>query len=163
MSLFRSLFDQRSFSDPFRGFFFENSENIIGSGNTQMDWKETPHAHIFEIDLPGLTKEEVKLEVHEDRVVRISAERKDVAGEDEKSFYKWHCKERSSGSFAREFRLPENAKVDEIKASMSDGLLVVTVPKDETKKKDKKHKAVEISGDEGNAPKGLARFVCCKA
>ncbi|KAG2667033.1 hypothetical protein I3760_15G093100 [Carya illinoinensis] len=164
MSLIQSLFDQRSFSDPFRGFFLENSDNMLGSGNTQMDWKETPHAHIFEIDLPGLTKEEVKLEVHEDRVVRISAERKDVQEEDDKTFYKWHCKERYSGSFAREFRLPENAKVDEIKASMRDGVLLVTVPKNETKNKDKKHhKAVEISGDEGNPPKGLSRFVCCKA
>ncbi|GMY33081.1 17.8 kDa class I heat shock protein-like [Fagus crenata] len=163
MSLFQTLFDQRNFFDPFRGFLSENSD-ILGSGNTHMDWKETPHAHVFEIDLPGLTKEDVKLEVHEDRVLHISADRKEEP-EDEKTD-KWHCKERSKGRFVRQFRLPENTKVDEIKASMRDGVLIVTVPKDETKKKNKQQKAVEISGDdegEGHAPKGLGRFVCCKA
>lgn len=163
MSLFQTLFDQRNFFDPFKGFLLENSD-IIASGNTNMDWKETPHAHIFEIDLPGLTKEDVKLEVHEGRVLHISAERKEEL--DNEKTDKWHCKERSRGSFMRQFRLPDNAKVDEIKASMHDGVLVVTVPKDETKKKHKQHKGVEISGDEEgkrHAPKGLGRFVCCKA
>ncbi|GLT81315.1 hypothetical protein SLA2020_527060 [Shorea laevis] len=62
------------------------------------------------------------------------------------------------------FRLPENVKVDEIKASMHDGVLIVTVPKDEHKKKGKHHKAVEIVGKEQNHDsKGLSRFVCCKA
>jgi HSP20 family protein len=159
MSLFQSLFDQRNFLDPFRGFFFESSD-------TQMDWKETPHAHIFEIDLPGVTKEDVKLQVHEDRVVHISGERKDLPDDDKAD--KWHCKERGRGSFSRQFRLPENAKVDEIKASMRDGVLTLTVPKDETKKKHQQHKAVVISGDDeghgdGDPPKGLGRFICCKA
>ena len=52
--------------------------------------------------------------------------------------------ERSSGKFLRRFRLPENAKMDGVKASMENGVLTVTVPKDEVKKPDVK--AIEISG-----------------
>ncbi|KAL2473577.1 17.6 kDa class I heat shock protein 1 [Forsythia ovata] len=115
-----------------------------------MDWKETPEAHIFKFDLPGVAKEDVKLQVHDDRVLHISAERKDEIYNSGKG----------------EFRLPENALVDQIKASMRDGVLVVTVPKDQHKKKKKLlHKAVEISGEGENvaSPKGIGRFVCCKA
>ncbi|KAH6769172.1 HSP20-like chaperones superfamily protein [Perilla frutescens var. frutescens] len=52
--------------------------------------------------------------------------------------------ERSSGQFLRRFRLPENAKMDEIKASMENGVLTVTVPKAEVKKPEVK--AIDISG-----------------
>jgi len=44
----------------------------------------------------------------------------------------------------RRFRLPENAKVNEVKASMENGVLTVTVPKEEVKKADVK--SIQISG-----------------
>ncbi|RVW93815.1 hypothetical protein VitviT2T_030779 [Vitis vinifera] len=139
---------------------FENL-GIASSGYVHMDWKETPQAHIFQVDLPGLTKNEVKLEVHQGRVLHISGCREE---EPEEKGEKWHCRERSCGSFSRQFRLPEDAKVEEIKASMHDGVLIVTVPKDEALMKHSQKNMVEISGDdEAHAPKGLGRFVCCKA
>ncbi|XP_034221919.1 18.5 kDa class I heat shock protein-like [Prunus dulcis] len=109
--------------------------------NPRIDWKETPEAHVFKADLPGLKKEEVKVEVADDRVLQISGER-NVEMEDKND--KWHRVERSSGKFLRRFQLPENAKVDEIKAAMENGVLSVTVPKAEVKKPDVK--AIEISG-----------------
>ncbi|MCD7454221.1 hypothetical protein HAX54_023976 [Datura stramonium] len=45
----------------------------------------------------------------------------------------------------RRFRLPENAKMDQVKASMENGVLTVTVPKEEVKKPDVK--SIEISGE----------------
>ncbi|KAG6631339.1 hypothetical protein I3843_13G071200 [Carya illinoinensis] len=118
-------------------FARENSAFV----NSRVDWKETPEAHVFKADLPGLKKEEVKVEVEDDRVLQISGER-NVEKEDKNDT--WHRVERSSGKFLRRFRLPENAKMDEIKATMENGVLSVTVPKAEVKKPDVK--AIEISG-----------------
>ena len=109
--------------------------------NTRVDWKETPEAHVFKADVPGLKKEEVKVEVEDDRVLKISGER-NVEKEDKND--KWHRVERSSGKFLRRFQLPENAKVDQIKAAMENGVLSVTVPKAELKNVDVR--AIEISG-----------------
>ncbi|MGL7134655.1 Hsp26/alpha crystallin family protein [Salmonella sp. NW1098] len=146
-----NIFDPVSLDiwDPFDGFPFSNTlANVPSSvnetssfANTRIDWKETPEAHIFNADLPGIKKEEVKVEVEEGRILQISGER---SKEKEEKNDKWHRIERSSGKFMRRFRLPENAKVDEVKASMENGVLTVTVPKVEEKKPD--IKSMDISG-----------------
>jgi HSP20 family protein len=142
------IFDPFSFFeawDPFKDFPFPSSSLIPRENSafvsTRIDWKETPEAHVFKADLPGLKKEEVKIEIEDDRVLQISGER-NTEMEDKNDT--WHRVERSSGKFLRRFRLPENAKMDQVKASMENGLLTVTVPKEEVKKHDVK--AIEISG-----------------
>ncbi|KAI9120969.1 hypothetical protein K1719_008002 [Acacia pycnantha] len=132
--------------DPFKDFPFPSALSTSSQDNsafvgTRIDWKETPEAHVFKADLPGLKKEEVKVEVEDDRVLQISGER-NVEKEDKNDT--WHRVERSSGKFMRRFRLPENAKMDQVKASMENGVLTITVPKAEVKNPDVK--AIEISG-----------------
>lgn len=144
MSLIPTLFGNRGVFDPFLSDLWapigSNSE-VSSFANAQVDWKETPEAHIFKADLPGLKKEEVKVEVEDGGVLQISGER---AVEKEEKNEKWHRVERGRGKFARRFRLPQNAKVDEVKASMENGVLTVTVPKLPEKKP--AIKSVEISG-----------------
>ncbi|XP_010271817.1 PREDICTED: 17.8 kDa class I heat shock protein-like [Nelumbo nucifera] len=133
--------------DPFQDFTFGNalrtpqfSTEAAAFANARIDWKETPEAHVFKADLPGLKKEEVKVEMEEGRVLQISGERN---REHEEKNDKWHHIERSSGKFLRRFRLPKNAKVDQVKAAMENGVLTITVPKEKTKKPEVK--AIEIS------------------
>ncbi|MQL87299.1 hypothetical protein Taro_019847 [Colocasia esculenta] len=163
MSLIPSFFGNRRTSvydpfsldvwDPFQGFPFNNSSLPLApfrgwDSETSafaaacVDWKETPEAHIFKADLPGVNKEEVKVEVEDGRMLQISGQR---SKEKEEKTDTWHRVERSSGSFVRRFRLPENAQVDQVKASMENGVLTVTVPKEEAKKQPEV-KAIEISG-----------------
>ncbi|XP_059431082.1 17.3 kDa class I heat shock protein-like [Corylus avellana] len=122
-------------------YFPESSREVSAFANDRIDWKETPEAHVLKADLPGLRKEEVKVEVLDDRVIQISGER-NVEKEDKNDT--WHRVECSSGKFVRRFRLPEHAKMGQIKASMENGVLTVTVLKVATKKPDVK--AIQVSG-----------------
>ncbi|KAK4606678.1 hypothetical protein RGQ29_000787 [Quercus rubra] len=147
-----NIFDpfSQDIEDPFKDFPFPSSSSMYvpqflaetsAFVNTRIDWKETLEAHVFKVDLSGLKKEEVKIEVEDDRMVWIIGERK-IKKEDKNDT--WHRVERSSGKFLRSFKLPENAKMDQIKATMENGVLTVTIPKVEAKKLDVK--AIEISG-----------------
>ncbi|XP_022950131.1 18.1 kDa class I heat shock protein-like [Cucurbita pepo subsp. pepo] len=143
MSLIPSVFGTRSLFDPFLSDIWAptTASEASSFANTQVDWKETPEAHIFKADLPGLKKEEVKVEVEDGGVLQISGER---GVEKEEKNEKWHRVERGKGKFLRRFRLPQNAKVEEVKAAMENGVLTVTVPKVPEKKP--AVKSVEISG-----------------
>ena len=139
--------------DPFDGFPFGSGGSSSGGSlfpsfprissetaafaGARIDWKETPEAHVFKADVPGLKKEEVE----DGNVLQISGERNK---EKEEKTDTWHRVERSSGKFLRRFRLPEDAKVEQIKAAMENGVLTVTVAKEEAKKPEVK--SILISG-----------------
>ncbi|KAJ7284287.1 hypothetical protein O6H91_Y340100 [Diphasiastrum complanatum] len=116
------------------------AQDVSAIASTRVDWVETPEAHVFKADLPGLKKEEIKVQIEDGRTLQISGERKK---EEVEKTDKWHRVERSRGSFLRRLRLPENAKVDEVKAKVEDGVLTVTVPKVEIPKPEVK--AIDIS------------------
>jgi len=82
-------------------------------------------------ELPGLKKEEIKVEVSEDKLV-IEGERKQEHKEDHDGYHRW---ERSYGKFYRSLPLPEGAKTDQVKAELKDGILKVSIPVAETAKR----------------------------
>jgi HSP20 family protein len=92
----------------------------------------TPAIDVFEkdnrlitrVDLPGLKKEEVKVELA-DGYLAISGERKSEVEDKKDDFYR--C-ERSYGSFYRAVPLPEGIKFEDVKATFVDGVLEVSVP-----------------------------------
>ncbi|CAM6092919.1 unnamed protein product [Calypogeia fissa] len=111
---------------------------------TQVDWIETFDAHIFRADVPGLRKEDVKVELEGDSILQISGQRsRDGDGEGiDLQEETWHRVERSQGRFLRRFQLPVNSLVDEVQAKVENGVLTVTVPK--IKKQPVPIRAVEI-------------------
>ncbi|KAM7277400.1 hypothetical protein ACFE04_019266 [Oxalis oulophora] len=138
--------------DPFQDFSFDsvvanpNSSSSLARDTSafavaRFDWKETPDANVIKADLPGLKKEETKVEVEDGRVLQISRER---SRENEEKNDKWHRVERSSGKFMRTFGLHENVKINQVKATMENGVLTITEPKDEEKKPEVK--SIDISG-----------------
>ena len=90
----------------------------------QIDVFEKDNRLVTKIDLPGLKKEDVKVEVTDGHLA-ISGERKSEAEEKKDNFYR--C-ERQYGSFYRAVPLPEGVKLEDVKATFADGVLQVSVP-----------------------------------
>ncbi|XP_050228877.1 15.7 kDa heat shock protein, peroxisomal [Mercurialis annua] len=126
------------FSYPFRRIFLNPPVFREWSGSTAlMDWIESPSAHIFKLNVPGYRKEEIKVAVEEGNILQIKAE---VDKEEEQGKETvLHVAERGTGrrNFCRQIELPENVKLDQIKAQMENGLLTIMVPKDSSPKPSK--------------------------
>lgn len=122
-----SEFD-RWFGEPARPFF--RWPSLRRRAISEVGWY--PEIDVFEkddrlvtkIDLPGMKKEDVKVEVTDGQLA-ISGERKSEAEEKGEAFYR--C-EREYGSFYRSVPLPEGAKLEDVKATFADGVLEVSVP-----------------------------------
>ncbi|XP_057845771.2 22.7 kDa class IV heat shock protein [Cryptomeria japonica] len=104
------------------------------------NWKETPQAHVFTLNAPGMKKGDIKIEAGKNGVITISGER---SKKEKKVGYKWRRRESCEGKFWRQFRLSGNVDMGNIKADLGNGVLTVTVPKTGSDKT-KTPKIVEI-------------------
>ncbi|HWT46323.1 MAG TPA: Hsp20/alpha crystallin family protein [Vicinamibacterales bacterium] len=92
----------------------------------------SPRIDVFErdkrlvtrIDLPGLKKEDVAVEVMDGQLV-ISGERKHESEETNENVYR---AEREYGSFYRAVPLPDGSKLEDVRATFLNGVLEVSVP-----------------------------------
>ena len=80
---------------------------------------------VLKAELPGMTKDDVKVTITEN-LITLTGEKKHEE-KVEKEDYQWS--ECSYGSFTRSFRLPDNVNIDEAKAEFKDGVLKVRLPK----------------------------------
>lgn len=95
-----------------------------------VDVSEDEKCYAITVELPGVKKEDVTVEVHEN-VLSIRGEKK--SERDEKRD-RTHWLERTYGSFGRSFTLPPSAVTDEMKAIFNDGVLKLEIPKQEQAK-----------------------------
>jgi len=91
----------------------------------KFDVKETETEFILSADLPGVKQDAVDLSLDKNRLT-ISGSRE---AEERKDGESYHLYERSYGSFARTFALPENVDADNIAAALDNGVLRVKLPK----------------------------------
>jgi HSP20 family protein len=99
-----------------------------------MNTREGEFAYHIDVDLPGVKKEDIKVDV-EDNMLKISGERSFKKEVKEEDYYKV---ETSFGKFQRNFTLPDNVDAENIKASTDNGVLEVVLPKIAEKKKETK-------------------------
>lgn len=95
-----------------------------------MDLVEKDQSYELTADLPGLSQDDVSIEV-EDNVLTISGERKHKTEQKEGNFYR---AERAYGSFSRSVTLPQGVDPDQINANFENGVLRLEVPKPAQKK-----------------------------
>jgi HSP20 family protein len=79
---------------------------------------------VIRADLPGLAKDDIKVEITEDAVT-IHGERRREHEEEKAGVYR---SERSYGAFSRVIALPQGAMTDQAKANFKDGVLEITMP-----------------------------------
>jgi HSP20 family protein len=108
-----------------------------------MDLVEAEDHFVLKADLPGLTEEDVNIEV-QDGTLAISGERK---AEHEAHERGWYRIERSFGSFNRSLTLPDGVDPDGIDASFSHGVLQVRIPKPAERKPRRIAIAAKENGD----------------
>ncbi len=98
-----------------------------GAWEPTVDISETNDNYVINADLPGLSKEDVKVS-YKDGILSIQGEKKQEKEEKGKTY---HRVERSYGTFERSFRLPARVQIEKVDAKFKDGVLNLTLPKAE--------------------------------
>ncbi|WP_462247282.1 Hsp20/alpha crystallin family protein [Ekhidna sp.] len=127
---FRSLVDQ-FFNQDFSG-------GSVSSFSPKVDIAETESEFEIQLHVPGMNKSDFNIDLNKDQIT-ISGERKMEKENKGKNF---HSVESYYGNFNRTFYLPDIINKDKVDASYVDGILTITLPKDE-KKVTKKQIAVK--------------------
>jgi len=124
----------------------EQFSKLLNAQETQRDiafvptvnTREADDAYYIEVDLPGIEKEDININVDENTLT-ISGERKVKEEHKEDNFYKV---ESVYGKFERSFSLPEDVDTDKIEAEHKNGVLEIKIPK--VAKVEKTPKKIEI-------------------
>ncbi len=137
-----------SFSTMLDRFFKESMTRSGGLSrySPHVDAYETERSYELEASLPGLKREDIKVEFQQGRLTR-SGERRSQSERNER---RYHLIESQYGSFNRSFQLPDVADAQHIEVRLENGILHVSVPKNE--EKTKRHQ-IEVRGSQAGPSK----------
>ena len=121
-----NLFNQ--FNDEMNRHF---STTRAGAANQEHGWlpavdiREEDTRYLINADVPGINSKDIEITL-EDGVLSIKGERNTETGVSEEGYRR---RERTHGTFMRQFTLPDTVDANSISASAKDGVLEVTIPK----------------------------------
>jgi HSP20 family protein len=121
-----------SFSNLIDRFFSDSLARTGGSAYSfvpKVDILETSTSYEIQVAIPGVNKEDFKIDLNDNHLT-ISGERKFAKEKKENDL---HVVETQYGNFSRSFALPENVDAGKINAAYNNGILEITIPKDEKK------------------------------
>ncbi len=118
----RSFF--RSFPQPDRALYGKNAGRMM-----KTDVRELDNGYEVDVDLPGLKKDEIKLELN-NGYLTIRTE-KDLEKKEENKEGKVLRRERYSGTMQRSFYVGSHVREEDVKASYENGVLHLQIPKKE--------------------------------
>ena len=106
-------------------------ESMLERGNTAGEWMpyvdiyENAESLVIKVELPGVSRDDVRLDVH-DGILSLSGTKAfNSAGRGAN----YHMVERQYGNFRRSFNLPESIDDERIAANFDKGVLTITLPK----------------------------------
>ena len=125
----------QAFNYPSSGSLIDSYDERSFSPPTELT--ETDKSYFLSVDLPGMKKEDIKIEVLENSLV-ISGERQSVKKTGTDGYQRT---EKTYGSFKRTFSLPKAVDAENIQAQHQHGVLEITIPKSQ----EVKSRKIEIS------------------
>ena len=126
----------RMFGNLWEDFESELSPWIARGFAPAIDVRETGDTLTVTVELPGVTKDEIDVNIH-NNVLTIEGEKRQEEVTDEENY---HRVERRYGRFERSLQLPEYVDAETVDASFKDGVLTLTM----TKKEEIRPKSIEV-------------------
>ena len=138
--LMPSIFGEDLFDDWMRFSFGSCNESSL----MKTDIRDNDGHYELDVDMPGFSKEDIKVELKDGYLTISASTKKDNDEKDENG--KYIRRERYMGSCSRSFHVGDSVKQEDIKAKFEDGILKLSVPKEEAQPKAEENKYIAIEG-----------------
>ena len=116
----------RWMDDTLSSLAWNRGENLR-SWYPETDVSETPEHLILRLEVPGLTRDHIRISV-ENNVLTVRGEKQQETTSEDESFYRT---ERSYGAFERSFSLPAHSDANHVQATLDNGVLTIKLPRRE--------------------------------
>ena len=146
--LYPTIFRNDLFDDIFDDFMRPSkavrSNFMTQSTVMKTDIKELDNAYQLDVELPGVKKENVTVELKDGALeIKVVSE---VNNDEKDNNGKYLRRERFYGSCSRSFYVGEDVKQEDIKAKFDNGVLIIDIPKVEKKSEIEENKYIQIEG-----------------